>query len=321
MAADTTLIADIIASQQAVAVEMMDKADTYTADAIAQSNGVSWIDGVDITAALDIPPPPTLDSMSSSELMSLYTGTRDDIANKLTGAMDYFFTTFFPLGDELGYARDWLTRALTTGGSGLAPAVEDQIWQRDRARILKDGRRATEDAMSTWAARGYALPPGALVGQVNRIEQDMRDKIAESSRTQAIEAAKMELENIKFAIDKVISMRVSAIQASGDYIRSVALGPQLGAQLASSIANAKTALAESLTRMYSAQISALELPAKISIAQGELTLKAQTANLESFTRMAQVRTDTVMAAAKTAGSHGAAALNALSTNASYAVNA
>lgn len=319
MASDTTFVSDIIASQRAMAEDRISKSDTYTSDAIAQSNGMSWVNGVDIASALDIPPPPALENMSSSELMNLYTGTKDDIANQLTGALDYFFTTFFPLGDELGHAQAWLTKALTTGGTGLNPAIEDQIWQRDRARLLKEGRRASEEAMSTWAARGYALPPGALVDQVARIDQDIRDKIAESSRTRAVEAARMELENIKFAIEKVISLRVEAIRASGDYIRSVALGPQLGAQLATSIASAKTALAESLTRMYSAQISALELPVRVSIAQGQLTMQAQTANLESFTKMAQVRTNTVMAAAQAAGSHGAAALNALSTQASYVI--
>lgn len=103
---------------------------------------------------------------------------------------------------------------LTTGGSGINPLVEDQIWQRDRQRILNDAMRAEEENMAVWAARRYPMPPGAAMYQSLQIRRDAADKIAESSRTLSIKQMEIEIENVKFAIEASIKLYAAAMSAA-----------------------------------------------------------------------------------------------------------
>ena len=293
----------------------LNRADAITSAALEYITNAPQIAEVDIAAALDMPVAPTLEGFTSAELTSLYQGTADEIEAMLGAGLTTFFTTYFPLGNELASARAWVENAITNGGTGINAAVEDQIWQRDRSRVLRDASRATEEATALWAARGYPLPPGALVHQVSVIDQDARDKIAQASRDVAIRQAEIELENIKFAVDKALALRVAAIQSAGDYLRTLALSPQLGVQLATSVVEAKAKMAAALTAFYQAQVSALELPARVAIADANADVDVRKSNLASQVEMIKARVNVVQAAAQAAGTQAAAAMNALNANA------
>lgn len=312
-----SLVAQVYDAQFEIAQGRLDKADDLAGEAFTAASGYGWINDVTLAKDLDIPPPPELDGFSSGELNSLYQGTADEIKAMLADGLTTFLTTYFPLGNELALAQAWVAKALSTGGTGLNATIEDQIWQRDRARVLRDAARAADQAMSTWAARGYSLPPGALVGQVAQINQDARDKIAAASRDVAIKQAEMEVENIRFAVEKAISMRTAAIQAAGDYIKTLALGPQLGVQLATSMVDAKAKIAQTMTSFYEAQIAAQELPVKIAIAEGQLNMEGSKASLAAATAMTRNRTDVAVAAMQQVGTQAAAALNSLSASSSF----
>lgn len=312
-----SLVSQVFDAQFAIAQSRLDQADALASDAVTASAGMSWLNRIELGEELNIPAAPELDGFSSSEMNNLYQSTADEIKTMLANGLTSFLTTFFPLGNELASAQAWIAKALSTGGTGLNAAVEDQIWQRDRTRLLADASRAASEAMSTWAARGYALPPGALVGQVARIEQDARDKIAAASRDVAIQQAQMELDNIKFAVEKAIALRVAAIQAAGEYIKTLALGPQLGTQLATSMVDAKAKIAQAMTNFYQAEISALELPVKLAIAEGSINAEVGKANLASFTSTNELRARVATAAMQQVGTQAAAALNALHANAGF----
>jgi hypothetical protein len=312
-----TFTVGVFNEQLAVANHRLEKSDNYTRDALAGLGNTPSVSEVRLSGSALLSPPPSLDGMSPGELSSLYRGTSAEITAMLADGLTYFLTTYFPLGAELALAQAWVVKALSTGGTGLDPAIEDQIWQRDRSRILKDAARSTAQAMSLWAARGYPLPPGGLVGQVALIDQDARDKIAQSSRDIAIKQAEMELENIRFAVDKAISMRTTAIQAAGDYIRTLALGPQLGAELATSMADAKMKMAQALTSLYQAEVAAVELPVRASIAEANANVEIRKANLGAQVETIRARVSVVEAAAQSAGTQAAAALNALNASTGF----
>lgn len=310
-------VAGVFNEQLLVANDRLDKSDQLTTDALALIGNAPQIGEVDIAAALALPPAPEIEGFSPSELTALYQSTADEIKAMLANGLSQFFTSYFPLGGELAAAQAWVQKALTTGGTGLNPVVEAQIWERDRSRLLRDAARAVDEVTAMWAARGYPVPPGALLDQVSRIDQDARDKIAQASRDVAIKQADLEIENIRFAVDKAISLRTSAIQAAGDYIRTLALGPQLGVQLASSVIDAKAKLANVLTSFYQAKISALELPVRVAIADANADVEVRKANLTAQVSVINARVATVEAAARAAGTQAAAALNALNGGASF----
>lgn len=311
-----TLVVGAFNEALAVAQDRLTKTDDLTNDAIASIVNAPSIQEVDIAAALNIPPPPIIEGLSSSEMTDLYNSTADEIKALLEDGLTDFFTTYFPLGAEMAQAQAWLLRALS-GGSGLPAHIEEQIWQRDRARILREAYRASDDAMAMWAARGYALPPGALVGTVNKIMTKANDEIIQSSRDRAVEAARLEIENAKFAVDQALKLRVAAIQSASDYLRTLVLGPELGAKLATTIVTSKTEMAKAVTAAYSAEISALELPTKIAISDAQLDVEVRKANLAAATETIAARTRSIEAAAQHAATQASAALHGLSAQAGF----
>lgn len=106
------------------------------------------------------------------------------------------------LYDELvALVRRWLK-----GGTGLPPEVEDALFSRARERDSKETERAVQAAFTDWAARGFAMPPGMLAAQVNAVREEGRLKAAELNRDILIEAAKWEIENIRFAVQQGIAL-------------------------------------------------------------------------------------------------------------------
>lgn len=104
--------------------------------------------------------------------------------------------------DELvAKVREWMR-----GGTGLPPAVEDALFNRARERQAEETERAVADAFADWAARGFEMPPGMLVKQANIARELGQAKAAELNRDIMIEAAKWEIENLRFAVQQGIAL-------------------------------------------------------------------------------------------------------------------
>ena len=99
----------------------------------------------------------------------------------------------------------WVKRHMDEG-TGLPAPVEDALFARARERDSAEARRAVQQAVDTWAARGFTMPPGMLARQTEAIHEQSRLKAAELNRDILIEATKWELENIRFAVQQGIAL-------------------------------------------------------------------------------------------------------------------
>ena len=104
--------------------------------------------------------------------------------------------------DELQTA----VRTMMRGGTGLPAPVEDALFGRARERDSAETQRAVQEAVDTWAARNFTMPPGMLVKQVNVAREQGRLKSAELNRDILVEAAKWEIESIRFAVTQGIAL-------------------------------------------------------------------------------------------------------------------
>lgn len=210
----------------------------------------------------------------------MYDSTRQQIEGMLTGAFYDFLTDFFPSG-YFDAALGWLNRAITQGGTGVNADVERALWERDRARFVGEQTRAEMEVTTQSANRRWPLPPGVMLAQHQAIALDTRNKLADQSRTIAIESWKVELENTRFAVGQVIDLRIKSIAAAGDYIRTLILGPQTAMQLATSLADMRTKFNQSLVALYSAESAALEPRVRLNIADADLRMRGEEANQRS----------------------------------------
>jgi len=97
-------------------------------------------------------------------------------------------------------------KGMMAGGTGLPPAIEDALFARARERDSAETERAVQEAVDTWAARGFSMPPGMLAKQTAVVREQGRLKAAELNRDILIQAAQWEIENIRFAVQQGMAL-------------------------------------------------------------------------------------------------------------------
>ncbi|MDP9895385.1 hypothetical protein J2W32_004483 [Variovorax boronicumulans] len=221
-----------------------------------------------------------------------------------------FFQNYFPLG-PYDDAVEWLRKAIVDGGTGLSAGVEQQLWERGKARLLEESMEAEASLTESWAARGYPLPPGALVYGLQRIQLDRSRKLAEQSRDIAIKSFDTEIENVRFAVQQTLDLRSKAMSAMADYIRTLMMGPQTAMQLATGLAGLELDANRSMVALYSAEVQALQPRVQLAIEDARLQASTNEANQRSIVATAQSKADLAKAAATMLASQAAAGINAI----------
>lgn len=97
-------------------------------------------------------------------------------------------------------------QTMMAGGTGLPAAVEDALFSRARERDSAETHRALQEAVDTWAARGFTMPPGMLAKQTSVIREQGRVKAAELNRDILVQAAQWQIENIRFAVQQGLAL-------------------------------------------------------------------------------------------------------------------
>jgi len=92
------------------------------------------------------------------------------------------------------------------GGTGLPPAVEDALFSRARERDSAETSRGVQEAVDVWAGRGFSMPPGMLTKAASVIREQGRLKAAETNREVFVQAAQMEIENLRFAVTQGMAL-------------------------------------------------------------------------------------------------------------------
>ena len=228
-----------------------------------------------------------------------------------------FFVTYYPLAtDAFDEATNWLVNTITVGGTGISPAVEDQIWQRGRDRVIADGLRVENQTLDGFAARGFSLPPGALVASLQAVRFEQLIKTQEFSRDVSIRQADIEIENLRFAVEKAIDSRMRAISAAADYIRAMMTGPDTAARVASLSADAQARMLGATADLYRARLARDELAMRVPITNASNKLQAASVTMDGFYKGIDSRVRAAGAAADVYGRVASAALSSLSSVAS-----
>lgn len=314
------LVEQIINQALTTASEKADLATQYSESAITASMGFSSSSflGLNFSPAV-IEPPVNIPTSAAGVDGALYDSAYSQIIADLTGKFAGFFADYFPNEcDYLEKAQAQLCDMLD-GGTGIPAHVESQIWQRDRGRVLEDVNRARDDILATFASRGFPLPPGAAAHAMRLAEVDANNKIAQQSRDVAIKHVDILIENIKFAVQNALDYRIKGIQAAGDYIKVIALGPEIAMRLATSAAGAQAQLISAASQYYRNRIAVEELKLDAEKFSAGTQAEVSMNNVREFSNRLKASTDTLSAAARAAGDQAAAALNAVHASAGIAV--
>lgn len=250
-----------------------------------------------------------------------YEAQLDKLVALLSGELANFFTLYYPLAaDAFDEATNWLVNTITVGGTGISPAVEDQIWQRSRDRIVSDGLRVESQTMTEFASRGFSLPPGALAAKLQEVRFEQLTKTQESSRDTAIKQAEIEIENLRFAVDLAVKSRMQAMTAATDYIRAVMSSPDIAAKVASINTDAQARMISATADLYRARLTRDELAMRIPITNASNAVQFSGIGTDGFYKGVSARVQAAASAADAYARTAAAALASLNSVASVSAS-
>jgi len=214
-------------------------------------------------------------SIDTSSIMATFDSKYQELADYLVGKYTAFLSTHFAAEPAVYTAGESLIAAMLANPSGGLPAtVQAQMLADDHARATAEANRASDTLMATFAARRFPLPPGAMSSGIMQIQQKSQDLMAESSRKVTIAS----VENMKFAIEKAINLRTVAIGAAGDFVKSIASGPDVASRVLGIGYDAQSKLISAAAGFYGADTNAKEMIAKVSQFNDTLADDAATEN-------------------------------------------
>lgn len=91
-------------------------------------------------------------------------------------------------------------KRINTGGLGLAPGIEEQLFERARSREDRTAMQAIEAAHDTFAGRGFVAPPGALHAELSNIRERNQLQANALQRDILIRVSDVQIENMRFAV-------------------------------------------------------------------------------------------------------------------------
>ncbi len=309
-----TTIEESIASAWEAANSSLENAQKYSDQAVNASQGVILTGGIH---QLTEPDKPEL-IMPSHDLAGIYANeydaAMDELKALLDDRLDKFLDTYYPdYSEKLATVSDWLDNAIKNGGTGLPTDIETAIWDRERSRHDSQALRSEEEVMSTWAARGFPLPPGVATRKVRQVQQENADNLQHRSREIAIQQATMEVENIRFAVQQSAALQVSIVSAATQYMNAVINVASQAAVKAASLVDAIRAL-YALTESYNRiALDAERLTLQYDQAAANRDLTANQLDVNAFQAQVQARVEAAMAGARSMGEMAAAAISSQNT--------
>lgn len=170
------------------------------------------------------------------------------------------FDDYFPEDSAIySAAETWIQGALANPNGGLPVAVAEQLLTDETDKITLEAARATDSVVSGFAARGFPLLPGMATSAAVAIQQTAQDKKAEAGR----KLTAVSIDMMKFAVDKALSMRQLAMNATLDYIKTLASAPDTSSKVVGIGYDAQSKLINSVSGFLGARTEVQKLIASV----------------------------------------------------------
>lgn len=182
-------------------------------------------------------------------------------------------------------------RAMLAGGTGIPPQVEQALFDRARVREDQVAHKAADDAANEFSARGFELPPGMLVKQVNAVIEQNCLRASDLAREILTKSAEWEIENLRNAVQQGIALETVLIGSFDDMANRGFEAAKLRLQADLDLFNASVSLFNARQGAYQteanvyqtrlqAELSKLEVfKAQIEGEQAKATLNEQTVRI------------------------------------------
>jgi hypothetical protein len=204
---------------------------------------------------------------------------------RLNSEADAYMAKYFPAasGELLNLPEDWLVDVISgTKPFGIDSTIFDMVWQKARDRAHKAGlseQKATEANMS---ARGFSMPPGALIDLIDKQTQKRLDDLADVNREQAIKDAEIKKEILLFAVEQALRYKLGLMQTLADFYKAWMAVPNNELERARIKAQSMSAFYGALSAYHNVEIAFEELRLKAEVARTNVELANQENKVKAF---------------------------------------
>lgn len=248
----------------------------------------------DAVAPTDMPAAPT-DYLRQFE--AAYANAAPSMIAMMDGYVDAYIAKVNPNFKPAMTAIETQLQKYLDGGTGLNPAVENAIYERARSKNDAEGRRVRDTAYKDAAARGFTLPPGALLSAVQTARQSTADANAAGAREIVVMQAEYEQKNLQFAVTASLDLRKTILSSALSYHQNlVGLNGQAleyGKTVLSALIEVYNTAVKAFTvrlDVFRAQATVFETRLKAALAAIDL-YRAEIAALEAMTQVDRARVE------------------------------
>lgn len=319
MATPEELINSIIETAMLTASTFTDNVKSAADDLIDVQGGHYFEAPTNLTGFVPTAIEPEIPTVADSILT--YEAQLAEIVAMLSREMSKFFKDYYPLeSDSFDESTAWLINTITNGGTGINADIEDAVWQRNRERIIADGRRVQNQITVGFTAKGHMMPQGAMNAAIRESLYDQAGKTGDASTAQAAKQLEIEISTIKFAIEESLKSRTMAMGAAADYIKALASAPTNAISVAELTGDAQAKMMSAAATWYSARQGRDDMILKSKLAELDSSVDMYKHKGNKSVDSAGVDASALGAAADAYGKTASAALSSLNSIISTSVN-
>jgi hypothetical protein len=159
-----------------------------------------------------------------------------------------------------------LQLTLDVGGTGLAPDVENAIWDRDRERAARTARDSINQ-LDKMEELGFAAPPGVYLDARLKIITESEYQLRGSSREVMIKAAELEQSNVNHALDVAVNLEGKLIDYTNQIEQRFFDSCRYATEAGVSIYNARVQAYGMFVEAFKARISVYESQVRAELAK------------------------------------------------------
>jgi len=209
---------------------------------------------------------------------------------------------------------EWVDGAST----GLLPSVEQAIWDRGRAREVTANNRKAQEAVRSFAMRGFSKPQGALSLEIQDAAQEAQNASNTLSREVMIKQADLEQSNRRFSIEQAEKMEEAMIAyTSQQMARVLEAAKAYQAFLIDIYGHEVTAYGvetQAYTSRVGAETTAFKAKTDVNVAEANVRIEAARVQLQTWVQQLTLKVEVAKAGAQVSAQLAAAALSAISVH-------
>lgn len=231
---------------------------------------------------------PSIAALSRPDSLLLDQVSNDVLIDWIDVQAERWFSQYFPEinGCLKGKPEEWLCGVISGSATyGGDPAMFEAVWHQARDREYRARNSATAQLRRDFSARGFKMPPGAMLGLMAKQEEQTADAIAGVNLAQAIRDSEIKVDLLKFAQQQAIQLKMGVMSELVQFYNLLLQIPKQGIEESALKVNAYSSLNAALDSYHRVELGFEELRMKAAELRSTGSLEESRLKVSAYTAL------------------------------------